>query len=71
MSREFGDLEREPGVLDTDTVPVRTLQAGDLEALARIDRKIVGRPRREYLPRKLDTSLRDSSLCIELRLGER
>jgi predicted N-acetyltransferase YhbS len=66
MQRDFGDLEREPGVLETDSVPVRTLESADLEALSRIDRKIVGRSRREYLARKLESSLHDSSLCISL-----
>jgi ribosomal protein S18 acetylase RimI-like enzyme len=60
------DLEAEPGRLATDAVPVRTLVAADLEAMVRIDRKIVGRSRREYLARRLDTALRDSSLCISL-----
>lgn len=63
---ERDDLDREPGVLETDAIPVRTLQAGDLEAIVRIDRKIVGRSRREYLAHKLDTALRDSSPCISL-----
>ena len=61
-----GELERKPGALETDAVPVRTLRAEDLEALVRIDRKIVGRSRREYLARKLDTALRDSGVCISL-----
>lgn len=66
MESEFRDLEREPGSLDTDAVLVRTLTSDDLEALARIDRKVAGRPRREYLSRKLANSLRDSTLCISL-----
>ena len=59
-------LDREPGFLDTDAVPVRTLGAADLDAITRIDRKIVGRARREYLSRKLSTALRDSGVCISL-----
>lgn len=60
------DLDREPGALDTDAIPVRTLGAEDLDAISRIDRKIVGRSRREYLSRKLTTALRDSGVCISL-----
>lgn len=60
------DLDAEPGVLETDAVPVRVLCAQDLEALVEIDRKIVGRSRREYLARKLETSLRDSAVQISL-----
>jgi len=60
------DWELEPGVLETDAIPVRTLQTTDLDAIVRIDRKIVGRSRREYLARKLGAALRDSSLCISL-----
>jgi predicted N-acetyltransferase YhbS len=60
------ELDREPGVLETDSVLVRTLQRQDLPALAEIDRKIAGRPRKEYLSRKLEAALRDSSVCISL-----
>lgn len=67
MQKDHDDQELlEPGMLDTDAIPVRTLQVEDLEAISRIDRKIVGRSRREYLSRKLDAALRDSSLCISL-----
>ena len=60
------DLDGEPGFLDTDAIPVRTLGLDDLDAITRIDRKIVGRSRREYLSRKLTTALRDSGVCISL-----
>jgi N-acetylglutamate synthase-like GNAT family acetyltransferase len=66
MHSEFDDLLREPGSLDTDAVTVRTLLSDDLAALVHIDRKVVGRSRREYLSRKLEASLRDSSVCISL-----
>jgi ribosomal protein S18 acetylase RimI-like enzyme len=64
-SNDF-ELDREPGVLETDAVLVRTLRAEDLPELAEIDRKISGRPRREYLARRLENALRDSSVCISL-----
>lgn len=69
MQREFGDMDTqdpEPGFLDTDSLPVRTLRADDLDAIVQLDHKIVGRSRREYLERKLEAALRDSSVCVSL-----
>jgi predicted N-acetyltransferase YhbS len=60
------ELDREPGTLDTDAVLVRTLRREDLPAVAEIDRRISGRSRREYLSRRIETALRDSSVCISL-----
>jgi GNAT superfamily N-acetyltransferase len=60
------EMDSEPGRLATDAVHVRALCAGDLSSMTRIDAKIVGRSRREYLERKLTTALRDSALCISL-----
>jgi ribosomal protein S18 acetylase RimI-like enzyme len=55
-----------PGELATDAVLVRTLQSADLAAMVDIDRRIEGRARREYLARRLEAALRDSSVCISL-----
>ena len=63
-------LDREPGTLETDVIPVRTLGGGDLDAITRIDRRIVGRSRREYLARRLAAALRESALCISLAAEE-
>lgn len=70
------DAEREvdysdPAKLDYDTLsrdrmPVRSMVAGDLDALARIDRKITGRNRADYLRRKLDEALFDSGVRVSL-----
>lgn len=68
MQGEIGMNEREPepGFLETDAIPVRTLRVGDLDAIVRLDHKIVGHSRREYLERKLQAALRDSSVCVSL-----
>ena len=52
--------------LSRDRVPVRSLTPGDLEALARIERKITGQDRSDYLGRKLDEALLDSGVRVPL-----
>jgi ribosomal protein S18 acetylase RimI-like enzyme len=52
--------------LARDRVPVRSLKADDLGAIARIDRKITGRDRSAYLARKLDEALYDSAVRVSL-----
>jgi GNAT superfamily N-acetyltransferase len=53
---------------DTDEAPplVRNLREGDLEALVRIDERITGRDRTEYLRRKLDEVLHESAIQVSL-----
>jgi ribosomal protein S18 acetylase RimI-like enzyme len=53
---------------DTDTAPplVRNLRAGDLEALVRIDERITGQDRGDYLRRKLDEVLHESAIEVSL-----
>ena len=58
--------EAEPGVLDTDVILVRDLRAGDLEAIVRIDERIVGRSRRKFYELKLRDALVPGSLKISL-----
>ncbi len=48
---------------------VRHLQASDLEAIVRIDKRITGRDRRRYLERKLDEALEESAIAVSL-VGE-
>ncbi len=52
--------------LSRDRVPVRSMVAGDLDALVRIDRQISGQDRTEYLHRKLDEALYDSGVRVSL-----
>ncbi len=49
-----------------DQVPVRSLESGDLAAIARIDRKNIGRDRTEALRRKMDEALMDSAIRVSL-----
>lgn len=53
---------------DTDVAPplVRNLRQGDLEALVRIDERITGRDRTDYLRRKLDEVLHESAIQVSL-----
>lgn len=52
--------------LARDRAEVGLLAAGDLEALVRIDRGIVGRERRDYMRHALDEALRDSGVRVSL-----
>lgn len=59
----------EPGSEETaggDAIVVRRLRAGDLEAVARVDHRVTGRPRREYFRLKLGESLADTGVRISL-----
>ncbi len=52
--------------LSRDRIPVRSMQAGDLDAIIRIDRKHSGRERREYYTRKLDEVLVESGVHVSV-----
>jgi GNAT superfamily N-acetyltransferase len=52
--------------LSRDVVPVRSMVAGDLPALARIDRKIVGRDRTAYFTAKGEEVLKESGIRVSL-----
>lgn len=56
----------EPGELPTDSIVVRTLEAKDLDAIVRIDRESMGRPRREYYEIKVRQALEDAKLHTSL-----
>jgi GNAT superfamily N-acetyltransferase len=49
-----------------DEILVRVLQAGDLDAMVRIDKRIVGRSRRDYLEQKLEEALGGSRIMVSL-----
>jgi ribosomal protein S18 acetylase RimI-like enzyme len=51
---------------ENDRVPVRTLTSDDLEAMTRIDRRITGRSRRNYLELKLREATEDSHILVSL-----
>ena len=49
-----------------DRHAVSTLAEGDLEAIVRIDRNLLGRERRDYMRRRLDEALGDTAVRISL-----
>jgi ribosomal protein S18 acetylase RimI-like enzyme len=55
-----------PEALSRDRVPVRSLAAGDLSSLARIDRRITGRDRTAYFERKVAEALGESGIRVSL-----
>lgn len=66
--RIFEAPVRRPPALDQGgelSLPVvRALREGDLDALARIDERITGADRRDYLGRKVDEALHESSIEV-------
>jgi len=49
-----------------ERVLVRVLCADDLDAIVRVDRRNVGRSRRDYLQQKLEEAMRDSRIMVSL-----
>ncbi len=60
------EIFREPGSTGLESISVRQLSAGDLEAVVAIDSGISGRSRREYFRRKLDEAIRESGIKVSL-----
>lgn len=52
--------------LARDRVPVRSLQASDLDSLVRIDRKITGRDRDAYMRTKVQEALEESGVRVSV-----
>jgi predicted N-acetyltransferase YhbS len=52
--------------LARDSAELRTLAAGDLDDIARIDRRLSGRDRRAYLAARLEEALEDAALRLSL-----
>jgi len=52
--------------LARDLAEVRTLALSDLDAVARIDARLTGRDRREYIREKLDEALIDAAIHVSL-----
>jgi ribosomal protein S18 acetylase RimI-like enzyme len=60
------DALEEPGTLETDAVPVRTLRESDLDAIVAIDAAVSGRRRPRYFELMLDRALKHSALQVSL-----
>ncbi len=54
------------GELETDRIPVRRLDSGDLEAVVKMDADATGVQRREFYRAKLARALEDSSVQLSL-----
>jgi predicted N-acetyltransferase YhbS len=52
--------------LARDRVDVRTLDRADLDEIARIDRRIMGRDRGDYIARVVEEALQDSAIRVSL-----
>jgi len=63
---EEEDLFREPGTTGLEGVLVRELTRDDLAAAVRVDTRVTGRSRREYLERKIDEAMRDTGIRMSL-----
>lgn len=58
--------ELDPGALPTDSIVVRNLSAGDLDAIVRVDHELIGRPRREYYEAKVRRTLEGGKMATSL-----
>lgn len=56
----------EAAMREFDRIPVRMLAPEDIDAMVRIDKRIVGRSRRDYLQQKLEETIRDSRIMVSL-----
>lgn len=70
---ERQEVERQTGTTDPGAsepqpaqVSIRTLQLTDLDALVRIDARIVGHPRAAYLARLVDDALHESAIRVSM-----
>lgn len=57
---------KEPGTLETDAVPVRTMRADDLDRVVTIDAAATGRRRPRYFQGLLERALEGSALQVSL-----
>jgi len=60
------DALDEPGTLETDAIPVRTLQESDLDAVVAIDAASSGRRRPRYFELMLERAVKHSALQVSL-----
>ena len=60
------DALEEPGALETDAIPVRTLKESDLQAVVAIDAASSGRRRPRYFELMLERAIKHSALQVSL-----
>ena len=56
----------EPGMLETDSIPVRVMNKGDLEAVVSIDAAATGRRRPRYFELMLERAVTQAALQVSL-----
>jgi GNAT superfamily N-acetyltransferase len=56
----------EPGMLETDSIPVRVMNKGDLEAVVSIDAAATGRRRPRYFELMLERAVTQTALQVSL-----
>jgi ribosomal protein S18 acetylase RimI-like enzyme len=66
MNARHREPNRDPATEEVDDVLVRELGARDLDAVVRIDAKLVGRQRREYYARKIAEATEEAGIRISL-----
>ena len=66
------ERSEEPGILETDAVPVRTMREEDLESVVSIDATVTGRRRPRYFDLMIQRAVKQAGLQISLvaELGE-
>ncbi|MHC5012325.1 MAG: GNAT family N-acetyltransferase [Planctomycetota bacterium] len=62
----MNEITGEDMIRTYDRIVVRTLEKEDLDAIVRVDERIVGRSRHEYLDLKLREALRDTRVVVSL-----
>ena len=60
------DLMGEEALREFDRIPVRMLTEDDLDAIVRIDKRVVGHSRHDYLKHKLAEAMRDTRIMVSL-----
>ena len=60
------DVNSEPGVLETDSIVVRTMREDDLDRVVAIDATASGRRRPQYFELMIQRALKDAALQVSL-----
>ena len=60
------DVNSEPGILETDSIVVRTMREDDLDRVVAIDATASGRRRPQYFELMIQRALKDAALQVSL-----
>lgn len=70
VSNALPDDDDDEDALERDRADIRTLTSAELGAIVRIDRKLTGLDRTQYMQRKLDAALGESDVGVSLAAWE-